>query len=199
MNAGRPGRLTRDLDTARRWLADRPDVDTLRAVSANYGEPPATETLRGCAPILAAYGGRDRVFARKAPVLRQRIDEAGVHGEVTVYDSAGHSFMTDQERPPRSRPGTGSGPGSMIMPVGSDGFSFSFVGVLPGLIKIILLQGGASTTLIILMFGPTPHRRPQDVELGETVPGHWPTVEVLAGHADVAPGTHLLERVRGSA
>ncbi|OAA23229.1 carboxymethylenebutenolidase [Frankia sp. EI5c] len=123
--SGRPGPVVTDLDTARRWLADRPEVDErritvigfclggglamllggragigVRAVSANYGEPPRVEALRGCAPVLAAYGSRDRMFARKGPLLRERLAAAGVPGEVTVYPTAGHSFLTE---PPSKR------------------------------------------------------------------------------------------------
>ncbi|WP_054566771.1 dienelactone hydrolase family protein [Frankia sp. R43] len=117
--SGRPGPVVRDLDAARRWLAGRPEVDGrriavigfclggglamllggqagsgVRAVSANYGAPPRVEALRGCGPVLAAYGGRDLVFARTAPLLRERLGAAGVPGEVTVYPTAGHSFLT---------------------------------------------------------------------------------------------------------
>jgi carboxymethylenebutenolidase len=121
--SGRPGPLSRDLDRVRGWLADRAEVDGdriavigfclggglamllgaasdgVRAVSANYGWPPRKDALRGCAPVTAAYGGRDLLFARTAAVLDQRLTDAGVEHEVTTYPQAGHSFLTDGHHP----------------------------------------------------------------------------------------------------
>jgi len=122
-NAGKPGPITEDLESVRAWWAAQPHVDGdrivvlgfclggalamllggrsdgIRAVSANYGQPPKVETLRGCAPVLASYGGRDRFLGSKGPVLDQRLAEAGVEHDVTTYPDAGHSFLTHGEHP----------------------------------------------------------------------------------------------------
>jgi len=69
------------------------------AVSCNYGAPPPVERMRGIAPVIACYGGRDRAFARLAPPLDRMLSELGVEHEVHVYPTAGHSFLTDGYHP----------------------------------------------------------------------------------------------------
>lgn len=69
------------------------------AVSANYGEVPEDEALAGCAPTIACFGGRDRMFAPKAKVLQTKLERAGVAHEVHVFAEVGHSFLTDGHHP----------------------------------------------------------------------------------------------------
>lgn len=110
-----------DLDAARAWLAARPEVDgtrlavvgfclgggfallyavraPLKAAGVFYGDVPATaDALRGACPIVAGYGGRDRVFAPRGRRLARLLDEIGVPHDVRVYPDAGHSFMSRHE------------------------------------------------------------------------------------------------------
>jgi carboxymethylenebutenolidase len=124
--AGRPGPVTNGLVAATRALSDRPDVDAdrlavigfclgggfalligtagvdgLKAVAANYGDVP--RELTGSPPVVASYGGRDRIFGPNAAALRKRLDACSVANDVKVYPQAGHSFMTDGSHPLASR------------------------------------------------------------------------------------------------
>jgi carboxymethylenebutenolidase len=122
VQAGRPGTTTARLEAVRAWFAARPEVrgdrvavigfclggglalllasasDGVGAVSANYGMAPTVETLRGCAPVIAAYGKRDRAVGPQAAVLERRLTEAGVEHDVRSYDT-GHSFLTPGHSP----------------------------------------------------------------------------------------------------
>jgi carboxymethylenebutenolidase len=65
------------------------------AISANYGQVPRTDAMRGIGPVIACYGGRDKTMAKEPAKLRERLGEVGQDDfEVHVLD-AGHSFLTD--------------------------------------------------------------------------------------------------------
>src|SRR5690606_643579 len=115
------GELAEQLDEARRWLAREAKLDEQRigvigfciggglalavgrrfsAVSSNYGDLPPDEVLRGSPPIIACYGGRDRVFRHNGDRLRERMRVLGeAEPEVHGYPSVGHSFLTDGHHP----------------------------------------------------------------------------------------------------
>jgi len=114
----REGPAFADLEAARAWLATRPEVDATRtgvvgfcmgggfallyAVRAPlgvagvfYGEVPKTaEELRGVCPVLAGYGGRDRLFAGQGRRLETLLGELGVPHDVRIHPDAGHSYMS---------------------------------------------------------------------------------------------------------
>lgn len=63
-----------------------------------YGDVPnRAEALRGVCPVVASYGGRDKVFRGKAPKLTRHLETIGVPHDVKTYPDAGHAFM-DQPR-----------------------------------------------------------------------------------------------------
>ena len=69
------------------------------AVSANYGDVPPEEVLRGIGPVIGCFGGRDRAFRGKDRLLEARLTALGVPHEVHLFPEAGHSFLTDGDHP----------------------------------------------------------------------------------------------------
>ncbi|HEX7166669.1 MAG TPA: dienelactone hydrolase family protein [Acidimicrobiales bacterium] len=112
-----------DVEAARGALAARDDVDGdrlavagfcmgggfalvfgtrggVRAAGVHYGAvPKSTDALREVCPVVASYGGRDRIFLDDAKRLKARLAEVGVAHDVHVYDGVGHSFMSYDNGP----------------------------------------------------------------------------------------------------
>lgn len=110
-----------DLDASREYLAGRPEVDGSRigvigfcmgggfallfaaraavgAAAVFYGAvPDEAAALEGVCPVVAGYGGRDRVFGKQAARLEGHLSELGVAGDVRLYPDAGHSYMSDHK------------------------------------------------------------------------------------------------------
>ena len=122
---GGDGTIARAVEDCRAWLASRPEIDAerlavigfclgggfaltfaatappgLRAAAVNYGAvpPDASKLARSC-PVVASYGGRDRVMGPGGERLRRHLEQLGIEHDVKVYEQAGHSFMTDGHHP----------------------------------------------------------------------------------------------------
>lgn len=119
LRSGR-GAVFEQIEAARRWLAEHPEVDASRvgvagfclgggfallhaaqaevgAAAAFYAEvPEAAQALEGICPVFAAYGGRDRVYGQRGERLRRHLDSLGVAHQVIDFPQAGHSFMNQQ-------------------------------------------------------------------------------------------------------
>ncbi|MGD0674852.1 MAG: dienelactone hydrolase family protein [Polyangiaceae bacterium] len=68
------------------------------AVSANYAQVPSEMALRGCGPVIACYGARDKTLRHAPSELRARLKASGQSDfEVHEFD-AGHSFITDGKK-----------------------------------------------------------------------------------------------------
>jgi carboxymethylenebutenolidase len=60
-----------------------------------YGTPlprELSETLDGACPVVASFGGRDRMGAGAPTKLKQVLDQKGITNDVKAYPEAGHSF-----------------------------------------------------------------------------------------------------------
>jgi carboxymethylenebutenolidase len=111
-----------DILAARSAFAEHPDVDAdriavagfclgggfaliaatkpgFRAAAVNYGEVPKDRAkLDGVCPVVASFGGRDRLFGRNmAERLEEHLSALGVTHDVQTYDEAGHSFFSHHE------------------------------------------------------------------------------------------------------
>jgi carboxymethylenebutenolidase len=119
MLSGGVARETADIHATREALAKRPEVDSQRiavagfcqgggfalvagaqpgfsAAAVNYGAVPSDRSqLDGLCPVVASYGGKDRVVGqRMAERLEGHLGALGVPHDVKTYDRAGHSFFS---------------------------------------------------------------------------------------------------------
>lgn len=114
----RTGRPYRRLAAAQAWLAAHPSVAgqpigvagfcmgggfallyaagaDVAAVAPFYAALPKDDAvLRGVCPVVASYGGRDRIFGGGGERLAATLDSLGVDHDVKTYPDAGHAFMS---------------------------------------------------------------------------------------------------------
>jgi carboxymethylenebutenolidase len=69
----------------------------LSAVAANYGQVPndIDAILDGACPMVASYGGRDKMLKGAAARLNNALELHQIEHDVKEYPDAGHSFLDD--------------------------------------------------------------------------------------------------------
>ena len=69
------------------------------AVAVNYGPVPKDidRMLDGACPVVASYGGKDRMTRTHLPRLEKALTERDVPHDVKAYPGATHAFMNDHE------------------------------------------------------------------------------------------------------
>lgn len=111
------------VEEARRGLAGREDTDERRiavigfcmgggfalafaarggvkAASVNYGAVDKDRSkYEGLCPVVASYGGRDRLFVKQAARLEEHLEALGVAHDMKVYPDVGHSFISYDNGP----------------------------------------------------------------------------------------------------
>ncbi len=72
------------------------------AAAVNYGQfgDDVAEVLSGACPVVASYGGRDRL-ADRVPQLQAALETHRIPYDLKVYPAAGHSFLNDAPNGPR--------------------------------------------------------------------------------------------------
>jgi carboxymethylenebutenolidase len=120
---GATGPTLDEVVAARVALANRPDVDSSRvavagfcmggafalivgtkggvaASAVNYGAVPNDRAeLDGLCPVVASYGGKDRIFAKQGEQLKQHLEALGVPHDYKLYPDVGHSFFSWDNAP----------------------------------------------------------------------------------------------------
>jgi len=117
------GRPYRDLEAARRWLVEQREavgvaLERVGVVGFCVGggfaltyaataDPPVTVAapfysalprdpdapLARLCPVVAGFGGRDRIFGRNGARLEAALEAGGIDHDVVTYPDAGHSYM----------------------------------------------------------------------------------------------------------
>lgn len=70
---------------------------SVAATAANYGKAPPERLWETSCPVVASYGGHDRVFARDAAKTERALDRLGIVHDVKLYPQAGHGFMNQTD------------------------------------------------------------------------------------------------------
>jgi len=116
------GPVVDDMLAARDWLAALPEVDgdkigvagfcmgggfalllgslaDFKAAAPYYGDvAPRASRYKNICPVVAGYGAKDKVFGKKAALLKSHLEELGVPHDVKVYNDAGHSYMSQHPK-----------------------------------------------------------------------------------------------------
>ena len=70
---------------------------TARAISANYGIFPGDDVAQRLCPVIASYGGKDRLIGREGHKLSRALEGTEISHDIVTYPDAGHSFMNEAE------------------------------------------------------------------------------------------------------
>jgi carboxymethylenebutenolidase len=114
------GRSVDDLVASRKWLSNRDYVDSdhlgiigfcmgggfalllstkglFQVAAPFYGKSPSR--LDGACPIVASYGGRDKVMMPEVAKVQSEANRLGISADIKIYPEAGHGFMSKAPNP----------------------------------------------------------------------------------------------------
>ena len=67
----------------------------LDVTAPNYGQAP--KALAGSCPVVASYGGRDRILRGHGARVADELERNGIPHDVKVYEEAGHGYMNQSD------------------------------------------------------------------------------------------------------
>jgi carboxymethylenebutenolidase len=70
---------------------------SLQAAAPNYGKAPRGDLLALTCPVVASYGGRDRVFRKEAVKIGDQLVGRRIVHDVKLYPNVGHAFMNQTD------------------------------------------------------------------------------------------------------
>ncbi|MGQ0849028.1 MAG: dienelactone hydrolase family protein [Actinomycetota bacterium] len=69
----------------------------VKVTASNYGKAPPPHMLARSCPVVASYGGRDRVYGAQAAEVVRTLLHSDIDHDVKVYPGVGHGFLNHDD------------------------------------------------------------------------------------------------------